>query len=169
MKARASGADEFLGKTLHHTELVSKVRDWLASRSLPGGVGEPEFLELAIDLVELLQVELIWLLGVRKDGLESLAVASERGEQEALRFVETVGRNPIPLDQPSPFAAALQQLHPNYQCLIEDLNAQDNGKNIASAMKNIGASAVSIIPLSGPQDQRGLLVFPLPPTLELEP
>lgn len=32
-KAIEAGANEFLGKTLNHEELVTKVRDWLASES----------------------------------------------------------------------------------------------------------------------------------------
>ena len=37
-RALSSGADEFLGKTLSHAELVAQVRDWLAASSAPGGV-----------------------------------------------------------------------------------------------------------------------------------
>lgn len=32
-EAIKAGADEFLGKTLHHSELLAKVQDWLNARS----------------------------------------------------------------------------------------------------------------------------------------
>ncbi|MEW6568888.1 MAG: response regulator [Chloroflexota bacterium] len=37
--ARAAGADEFLGKTMNHAELVDRVRDWLAVVARPGWGG----------------------------------------------------------------------------------------------------------------------------------
>ena len=59
-RALSAGADEFLGKTLTHAELVSQVRDWLAARSGPGGIGRPAWVQVGLDLLVLFGSDLPW-------------------------------------------------------------------------------------------------------------
>ena len=164
-EARAAGADEFLGKTLHHTELVDRVRDWLAVTARPGGVGEPRWLELALDLLDLLQVELVWLLAERRGALHPLSAASERGEQEARRFHDSVGRGPFALRDESNLAPILSQDRARLAWPVSDLAAQPGGAPLAGALSRLGIRGVSICPLRAPDGGRGTLVFAAPRTL----
>ncbi len=160
-QALAAGADEFLGKTMHHAELVDRVRDWLASQSSPGGVGEPPYVAVTLDLVALLQVELVWLLrGDGADRLETLAVGCERGEQEALRFLETVGRQPLEAEEGSLMAQVFARDRACMQWGLGELARYARGERLAQAMRHLGARSVWLTPLRGPDKGRGAMIFP---------
>lgn len=164
-QARAAGADEFLGKTLNHGELVDRVRDWLAVSARPGGLGEPPWLELALDLLDLLQVELVWLLAQDRQELHTLAAASERGEQEALRFHESIGSGPLRLGDESGPAALLRPDRVRLAWPVAELASSPGGARLAAALSRLGIRGVSICPLHAPDGARGALLFAAPRTL----
>lgn len=165
-RARAAGADEFLGKSLHHAELVNRVRDWLASRSLPGGIGEPEMVEVAADLLSLLEVELVWVLGEQEQGyFVTLAIACERGEQEALRFASRIGAGPHQ-EQPSSVLGAVMSrgpVRPDWP--LEEVARLEGGDSLAKAMASLGASSLIAASLHPHESLRGALLATAAPTL----
>lgn len=164
-QALAAGADEFLGKTLRHEELVAKVRDWMAARSTPGGVGTPALVAVALDLVHILEAELVWLLGARRSTLQHMAIACERGEQEAVRFVQTVGVGPFPLDDGTFWETVVAAGEWRVNVPLEDLARVPGGASLARALQPFGAFAFTILPLTGPQGERGALAYTPPPTI----
>jgi CheY-like chemotaxis protein len=167
-QALAAGADEFLGKTLHHAELVGKVRDWLAVRALPGGIGHPAFVELGLDILDLLEVEHCWLLGLNGTGMENLAVVNVHGVQEAQRFIDTVGPGPFPVNQTNPLSRVLTTRRPILNCSLDDLETQYGGKPFIQGLEEVGARAVTVAPLTGPHGERGVILFSSPATLSLD-
>lgn len=164
-QALAAGADEFLGKTLRHEELVAKVRDWMAARSTPGGVGTPALVAVALDLVHILEAELVWLLGARRSSLQHMAIACERGEQEAVRFVQTVGAGPFPIDDGTFWGTVVAAGEWRVNVPLEDLARVPGGASLARALQPFGALAFTILPLTGPQGERGALAYTPPPTI----
>jgi CheY-like chemotaxis protein len=167
-QARAAGADDFLGKTLHHVELVARVRDWLASAALPGGVGPAVLVDLALDLLGLLQSEVVWLLRVRGDSLEHLAIACERGEQEARRFLSGTGSGPFPAGPGTALGEALGHGRPRLDWALAEIGRYPDGKRLADAAARIGARAMSFAALGGQPKPYGLLLFTSPQTLALD-
>lgn len=167
-EARAAGADEFLGKTLHHAELVSLVRDWMASRALPGGVGEPRLVEVALDLVEMLQVELVWLLGWENQRFVHLALACERGEQQALRFLQIIGRGPHPSDRLSPLKTAFMASQPSQHWTLDMLRSIDGAARLVQAVETSAINGLEFARLNAPGGERGILVLATPATLAVD-
>lgn len=167
-RALAAGADEFLGKTMSHAELVSKVRDWLATRALPGGVGDPAWLQVALDLLALLHTEFVWLLRVEPGGAVPLAVAAEHGEQQALRFDQRVGHEPFPIESDSPFARILDQHALRIGWPVTELDGQPGGRRLAEALSEAGVTAVSSAPLGDREAPRGVVLFSTPAALTLD-
>ncbi len=167
-QARAAGADEFLGKTLHHAELVNKVRDWMAARARPGGVGVPALVEVCLDLAGLLQVEWVWLVGDRGEGFVHLAVAAERGEQEAVRFLQTVGKGPYPVEGETVLGVLFEHGRLKVQWALEEIRALRDGGPLAEAVARFNARALFAAPLRGPAGERAALFFSSPPTLALD-
>jgi DNA-binding response OmpR family regulator len=162
-QALAAGADEFLGKTLQHAELVSRVRDWMAARSTPGGVGSPALVEVGLDLVHMLEAELVWILGARQTDVQHLAIACERGEQSAVRFVQDVGVGPFPLEEGSFWGAFFQGGDLRLNIAPEELERAPGGAAIARALLPFGARGFSLLPLSAPGGERGVLAYTPPP------
>jgi CheY-like chemotaxis protein len=167
-KARAAGADEFLGKTLHHGELVSLVRDWMAARALPGGAGEPRLVEVALDLVEMLQVELVWLLGWKEHGFQHIGLACERGEQQALRFLQITGEGPFSHAPDSPFASAFAALQPSEHWTLEMLRSANGAGRLVEALEELSLSGLEFARLHAPGGVRGMLVVASPATLAID-
>ncbi len=95
--ALAAGATDFLGKSIGHDALVDRVRELLAATADAGGVGPSLLVRTALDIADLLEVEMVWLLGKNADGsaLIHSAATSEQGERAALKFVQTVGKGPF--------------------------------------------------------------------------
>jgi len=164
-QALAAGADEFLGKTMHHEELVSKVRDWMAARSTPGGVGMAALVAVALDLVHVLEAELVWILGAQSSSLQHMAVACERGEQQAVRFIQSVGVGPFPLDEGTFWGTTVVSGEWRVNVPLEDLARVPGGANIAKALQAFGSLGFTILPLTGPQGERGALAYTPPPTI----
>jgi CheY-like chemotaxis protein len=167
-QARAAGADDFLGKTLHHVELVARVRDWLAAAAKPGGVGPAPLVDLALDLVGLLQSELVWLLRQTIPSMEHLAIACERGEQEARRFLSVVGKGPFPAQAGTVLGDALRQGRPRLDWALEEIGRYSDGRQLAEAGARIGARAVSLAPLGSPPGNDGLMLFTSTQLLSLD-
>jgi DNA-binding response OmpR family regulator len=167
-QARAAGADEFLGKTLHHAELVELVREWLASRALPGGIGRSRLVEVALDLAEMLEVELVWLLGLEDQTLQHLAIASERGEQQARRFLQIVGRGPYPVDGETPFALAFASQQPSRHWTLESLRVFKGAHRLIVGAETLGLSGLELAVLNSPGGERGLLVLASPTTIAVD-
>lgn len=164
-QALAAGADEFLGKTIRQEELVSKVRDWMAARSTPGGVGTPPLVAVALDLVHILEAELVWILGARRTSLQNMAVACERGEQQAVRFIQAVGVGPFPLDEGTFWGTTVVSGAWRVNVPPEELARFPGGAGIAKALQTFGALGFTILPLTGPQGERGALAYTPPPTI----
>lgn len=167
-KARAAGADEFLGKTLHHAELVSRVRDWLASRSFPGGVGRPEAIEVALDLLDLLEVELVWLLDVAVEGYRTAAVASARGEQQALRFHSIVGDGPFTADPDSIFGRSVVSHRLRMDWGMNEVAQLRDGRQLVDAMRRVGANAIGASALNSGEEAVGMVIFSAPAALSID-
>ena len=167
-RALAAGADEFLGKTMSHAELVAKVRDWLATQALPGGVGDPAWLQVALDLLTLLHSDFVWLLRVESVGAVSLAVAAEHGEQQAMRFDQQVGRGPFSLDPGSPFGRILRQHALRVGWPVTELDGQAGGRYLAEALTEAGVGTLSSAPLGGGEAPRGVVLYSAPATLTLD-
>lgn len=167
-RALAAGADEFLGKTMSHAELVSKVRDWLATRALPGGVGDPAWLQVALDLLTLLHTDFVWLLRIKPAGAVTLALAAEHGEQQAIRFDQRVGRGPFALEPESPFARILAQHALRVGWPVTEFESRPGGSSLAGALTEAGVAAVSSAPLGGREVPRGLVLYSAPATLTLD-
>ncbi len=167
-QAIESGADEFLGKTMHHAELVARVRDWLATRSGPGGSGHPDLVEVLLDLLVLLQTEVVWMLGVASGELRHLAIASRQGEQQALRFLESVGTRRFSLGPESLFGQVLRECRMRADWGISGVEQNVEGAGLAKAMREVGAMAITAAPLSGAKGELGLLVYPNPAMLALD-
>jgi len=163
--ALAAGADEFIGKTLHHAELVSKVRDWLATRSLPGGIGKPAAVAGLKDLLELLDTDVVWLLAEQDDLLESLSLVCRLGEQEARRFLEIAGRGPYQLGMKMPLTLVLEENRQLCDWTTHKLGQEPGGAGLARALTHLGAYGANICPLTGPDDERGVLLFSTPASL----
>jgi hypothetical protein len=130
-------------------------------------VGEEPLIEVALDLLDLLQVELVWLLGDNGRGLVHLAAASESGEQQARRFVETAGRGPLSVDGSNPIGEAVARGMPRLNLALGSLTAQAGGERLARAAEALGIRGLSVVPLSGPGAERGALVFAAPRTLSV--
>lgn len=167
-KARAAGADEFLGKTLHHAELVSLVRNWMAARALPGGTGEPRLVEVALDLIEVLQVELVWLLGWQGRGFQHIGLACERGEQQALRFLQITGEGPFLRAPGSPFASAFAASRPSEHWTLEMLRSANGAGRLVQAAEELSLSGLEFARLNAPGGECGMLVVASPATLSID-
>ncbi len=167
-QARAAGADDFLGKTLHHVELVARVRDWLAAASRPGGVGPTQLVDLALDLVGLLQSELVWLLGEHRGDFEHLAIGCERGEQEARRFLSVAGNGPFGAGVGTALGEASRSGRPRLDWPLPEISLFPDGRPLADAAARIGARAISLAPLVSPSRPIDLMVFTSPTTLSLD-
>ena len=163
--ALAAGADEFIGKTLHHAELVAKVRDWLAMRSLPGGVGVPRAVEGLKDLLEMLDSDVVWALQERRDALEHLGLVCRQGEQEARRFLGTAGHGPFRLDLTMPLTQAARDGVSLRDYTANALSREMGGGGLARAMTQLGVLALNIYAISGQDRERGVLVFSSPAAL----
>lgn len=166
-RARAAGADEFLGKTLHHAELVSRVRDWLASRSFPGGVGRPKAVEVALDLLDLLEVELVWLLEKADDGYETLAITSARGQQQAIRFQSLVGEGPFRAASDTLFGHSEASRRLRMDWGLNEVSDLRGGADLAQAMRRMGANAIGASVLMSGDEPVGMLVFSSPASLSI--
>lgn len=167
-QARAAGADDFLGKTLHHVELVARVRDWLAAASRPGGVGPEPLVDLTLDLVGLLQAELVWLLGARSGDFEHLAVGCERGEQEARRFLAVVGTGPQRGGVGTVLGEGISAGRPRLDWPLSEVAKFPDGKALADAASRIGARGLSLAPLARPTGPPDVMLFTSPTTLALD-
>lgn len=167
-RARAAGADEFLGKTLHHAELVSRVRDWLASRSFPGGVGPPAAIEVALDLLDLLEVELVWLLEKRGVGYQTIAISSARGQQQALRFQSMVGEGPFSADPETLFGSSEASRRLRMDWGLGEVAELRDGVEISKAMQRVGANAIGAAALTSQDQTIGMLVFSSPAALSID-
>src|SRR3990170_4917926 len=167
-QARAAGADGFLGKSLHHVELVARVREWLTAASRPGGVGPGPLVDLALDLIGLLQSELVWLLGAREAKFENLAIACERGEQEARRFLSEVGAGPYEAGVGSALGEGISAGRPRLDWPLAAVARFPGGRLLAEAAERIGARALSLAPLASPAGSPDLMLFTSPTTLSLD-
>ncbi len=164
-QALAAGADEFLGKEISHTELVARVREWLASRAMPGGFGEPNILQVGLNLAELLQVELVWMLGLYPQGMRTLAVACERGEQEARRVLERVGCKALIAEEGSFAGECLRYGRLRVDWPLDEIRALEQGEFIARSLAEFGANSLCVAPLKSPQSECGMLVCTSPSAL----
>jgi len=160
-----AGANELLGKTLHHAELVSRVRDWLALQHLPGGIGIPEAVEGLKDVRELFDTEMVWLLSACNGSLEDLALVCRAGEQEARRVMEMLGRGPYPMDTGFPPGVALLERRRYFHLSVHELSQMPSSAGLARALVHLGAYRVNIYPLQSPEKTQGVLVFSSPAIL----
>lgn len=167
-RAVKAGADEFLDKTIHHAALVDRVRDWLAARSSPGGIGSPAQVKIALDLLALLRSDWVWLVAAREDRLETLAVANVRGEQEASRFLEGVGGAVLRQQADGPMGRVLASGQPRREWAVADLRIIPLGKSLADAAIGLGTRAITMVPLTGRGNASGLMIYASPPTLQAE-
>ncbi len=163
--ARAAGADEFLGKMINRAELVDRVRDWLAVVARPGTIGEPLLGDVASDILDVLQAEVVWILGEGPTGLIHLAAACERGEQEAQRFVELAGSGPHALVGSNVLAEVVLSGRGWLNVPLARLGEKAHGRALAEAARALGIRALSLAPLRGTEGRRGLLLFASPRTL----
>lgn len=166
-RALSAGADEFIGKTLSHAELVSQVRDWLAARSLPGGVGDPAWVQLGLDLLVLFGTELVWLVEVTSDRAVTLAVASERGEQQALRFMQALGAEPPTTDDESMLGSILAGSGLVHGRTEEPGSSADAGR-IPQALEAVDVHRYTASPLRAESGRSGVVLFASPATLTLD-
>ena len=164
-QARSAGADEFLGKTVNHGELVSKVRGWMAARSLPGGVGEAAFVAVGLDLLAVLETEWDWILGAGPDSVHHLAICCERGEQRALELLGVLGPGPFPLEDGTLWGEVAGKGEWRLNWPLGEVRRAPGVESVARAAEQTGALAVSFLPLRGVDGQRGALVYSPPPTL----
>jgi CheY-like chemotaxis protein len=167
-RALSAGADEFLGKTLSHAELVSQVRDWLAARAEPGGVGSQAWVRVGLDLLTLFHSELVWLLEVGEEGAETLAAVSERGEQQAMRFVQTLGAGPYSLEHGGFLAQVLERSELSVGKPVEFVADGMGSASAMEALHALGIRSYSSAPLVGGDGRRGIVVFASPATLTLD-
>jgi DNA-binding response OmpR family regulator len=167
-QGRAAGADDFLGKTLHHVELVARVRDWLAAASRPGGIGPAPLVDLALDLVGLLQSELVWLLAARSGNFEHLALACERGEQEARRFLSVAGPGPFGAGVGTALGEGIRAGRPRLDWALTEVSRFPDGAALAEAAGRIGARSLTLAPLVPAVGPADLLLFTSPTTLSLD-
>lgn len=167
-RARAAGADEFLGKTLHHAELVSRVRDWMASRSFPGGVGQPAAVEVGLDLLDLLEVELVWLLERVDDTYRTLAITSARGQQQAVRFQSLVGQGPFGVGQNTLFGHSETSRRLRMDWGLSEVAELQGGGKLAQAMRRMGANAIGASALLSGDEPVGMVIFSSPASLSID-
>lgn len=167
-RARAAGADEFLGKTLHHAELVSRVRDWLASRSLPGGVGDPAAVEVALDLLDLMQVELVWLLHKQQGLYRTAGISSARGQQQALRFQGLIGPGPFAPQAGSFFGRTEELRRLRMDWGLGEVADLVGGGTVANAMQRMGANALGSALLTTAEEEIGMVIFSSPAALAID-
>lgn len=167
-RARAAGADEFLGKTLHHAELVSRVRDWMASRSFPGGVGQPAAVEVGLDLLDLLEVELVWLLERVDDTYRTLAITSARGQQQAVRFQSLVGQGPFGAGQNTLFGHSETSRRLRMDWGLSEVAELQGGGKLAQAMRRMGANAIGASALLSGDEPVGMVIFSSPASLSID-
>lgn len=167
-RALSAGADEFLGKMISHAELVSQVRDWLAARSAPGGMGRPEWVQVGLDLLVLFRSELVWLVGAGPQGATTLAVASERGEQQALRFIQNLGAGPFDLS-PGSFLAAILERSEVWNRETSEIGRGPGAESVRRALQAVDVGRYSAARLGGAgQAWKGLVLFASPATLTLD-
>lgn len=165
-RALLAGADEFLDKTIHHAALVDRVRDWLATRSGPGGVGRPVFVRVGLDLLSILQTDWVWLLKAEEEGLSSLAVVCVRGEQEAARFLERAASSKALTSPAGPLAGVLKTRVPRHGWMTAELARDPQAAPLADAAGGFGTRAIGVLPLRGPGGVEGVLIFASPATLQ---
>jgi CheY-like chemotaxis protein len=164
-QSRAAGADDFLGKTVNHAELVTRVREWLAARSTPGGVGQAELIDVGLDLLHTLEAEWVWILGAHADRIQHLAICCERGEQQALTIQRTIGPGPFPLEEGAFWGPVVLGGEWRMNWPLAKVAAVPGGEAIAQAAQAVGAMGLSLVPLIGPAGERGALAFTPAPTL----
>ena len=157
-RARAAGADEFLGKSLHHAELVSRVRDWLATRSLPGGVGDPAMVEVGLDVLALLEVEWVWLLREVTDEFETAAVVHKLGQQEAHHMQKDVEGHSFSAQPDSLVGEVLRAGRLRAGWELEDVASLQDGDRIARAARRADARAITAAPLGVTDTGKGVLL-----------
>ncbi len=167
-QARAAGADGFLGKTLHHAELVARVRDWLAADSRPGGTGPEPLVDLALDLVGLLQAEVVWLLGAHSGEFEHLAIGCQRGEREARQFLSALGPGPYEAGEGTALGEAAGTSRPRLEWPLAELSRFPDGGRLVVAATSIGARSLSLAPLSRASGSPDLLFFASAASLTLD-
>jgi DNA-binding response OmpR family regulator len=166
-RALSAGADEFIGKTLSHAELVSQVRDWLAARSVPGGVGQPEWVQVGLDLLVLFRSELVWLVEAGTEGAVTLAAASERGEQQALRFRQALGPEPFSTQEGTLLGDILEHSQlVNRQTAERDPSS--DGARVMKALEAVDVHKYSALRLQGKDGRQGWVLFASPATLTLD-
>ena len=169
--ALAAGATDFLGKSIGHDALVDRVRELLAASANAGGVGPALLVRTALDIAVLLEVEIVWLLGKNADGsaLIHSAAASELGEQAALKFVQTVGKEPFDLHDGNLLATTLTSGKPRFDMPLDDLAAAPGGKKLSTALQQIGANAACLMPVQMDEEVLGMVVYSSPRTLDASP
>ena len=125
--ALAAGATDFLAKSIGHDALVDRVRELLAASA---DVGPDLLVRTALDIVDLLEVEIVRLLGKNADGsaLMHSAASSEQDEQAALKFVQTVGQEPFDLQDGNLLAATLTSGMPRFDIPLDELAAAPGGE-----------------------------------------
>jgi DNA-binding response OmpR family regulator len=167
-RALSAGADEFLGKMLSHAELVDQVRDWLAARSAPGGVGQPEWVQLGLDLLVLFRSELVWLLEAGQGSVTTLSAVSERGEQQALRFVQKLGAGPLEGTPGSFLGGILAQSELTAGRTAGGDSLDPDAGRIFAALRAVEVNEFKASRLQGRQGRKGLVLFACPTTLTLD-
>jgi CheY-like chemotaxis protein len=166
-QAIAAGADEFLGKAIRHTALIARVREWMASRVTPGAIGEQVLIEVTLDLLNLLDTDLVWLLAGAGSSLKSVAAASRQGEQEARRFLEEIARLGIPLELNQNCFLGREALNgrQRFNWPLSEMQLQPGGQGPAAALKEMGVRAACLAAVPGTGGAPGLLVYAAPATL----
>jgi DNA-binding response OmpR family regulator len=166
-QALAAGADDFLAKAIGHTELVARVREWMASRVTPGAIGEPALIDVALDLLGLLDTDLVWLLAGVKAGLKTVAAACVQGEQEARRFLEQIASMRVPLALKHETFLGREALNgrQRFNWPLSELQLQPGGEGLAVALKEMGIRAACLAAVPGMNGETGLLVYAAPAAL----
>jgi DNA-binding response OmpR family regulator len=164
-RARAAGADEFLGKTLHHAELVSRVRDWVAATSGPGAAGEAGWLEAGLDLLTLFHTDLVWLTTVSGHEARTRVAASAHGEQQARRFLQALGTQALETGPGSLIGEVLALEGPRHAWDRQGLLVLRQGECLAEALKAVGVRSISASPLHA-HDRAGVVCCASPAELE---
>ncbi|MEW6568889.1 MAG: hypothetical protein AB1449_12135 [Chloroflexota bacterium] len=94
-----------------------------------------------------------------------LAAASERGRQEAQRFVELAGGGPQPVEGATPLGGVIRSGRPALNVPAARLKAAGGGIAQGEAAEAVGIQALTLAPLQGSRGERRVLVFAAPRTL----
>ncbi len=163
--ALAVGADDFLGKTMGHDALLERVRALLSKRSQAGGVGPIGLVSTTLDICTLLAVDLVHLLRYDKENtaLTHAATGATIGEEPAQKFLKAIGTGPYPLSSEDLFVTLFNSGRPRLDWPTREIAQQDNGREIAGALAELGASAASSLPAHYRGKLHGLVFFTSPP------